>query len=73
MESAFRTLWIYDKIVINNLKYTENELAEEFEVTTRTINRTIRTINRFIYPKRIRKNDKDDHLRVIQLSEEEMY
>lgn len=73
MESSFRTLSIYDRLVNQRLKTSEEALAEEFEVTTRTINRTIKIINRFIYPQRIRKIENKKYLHVIQLTEDEMY
>jgi len=73
MESAHRTLWIYDRIVIQNLSFTIKELAEEFNVSTRTINRTLSTINKFIYPKRIRKEENGNVLELVTLTEDEMY
>ena len=72
MESAFRTLSIYDRVVIQGVQLTEKSLAEEFEVSLKTINRSIRTINRYIYPKRLRTNASKCY-EVIVLTEDEMF
>jgi transcriptional antiterminator len=72
MQSAERVLYMYDTIVIKNENITRNELCEKFDVSLKTIERSTKAINRYIYPKRIREDKKTKYLKVITLSEDEM-
>lgn len=73
MECSSRAIAIYDRIVIKKEKnLSEESLAFEYEVSTRTIKRTIRDINIYIYPKRVKKFTSNKYYKVVVLDEDEM-